>query len=200
MKIGIFAGTFNPVHSGHIEFAKTAVKETSLDKVIIVAEKEPYRKKLTTSWNHRQAMIERATESIDQVDHDYQFASLLARQHTMKDMLTVAKHHYGDDNEYWFLVGSDIFEHIHLWHDFAKKHEYGGFVVALRSDHTLQWVEQQKQKLESSVGEIKMLIITNPKPHISSSKIRHLIANSEEPGDVSPEVLVYIQTHHLYIN
>jgi nicotinate-nucleotide adenylyltransferase len=45
MNIGIYAGTFDPVHDGHIAFAKAAISKANLDKVVIVAEKEPYRKK-----------------------------------------------------------------------------------------------------------------------------------------------------------
>jgi nicotinate-nucleotide adenylyltransferase len=44
MKIGIYAGTFDPIHNGHIEFAQAAIRDTELERVIVIAEKEPYRK------------------------------------------------------------------------------------------------------------------------------------------------------------
>ena len=52
MKIGIYAGTFDPIHLGHINFAISAVRTTDLDKVVIVAEKNPYRKKPFASWDN----------------------------------------------------------------------------------------------------------------------------------------------------
>ncbi len=196
MKIGIFAGTFDPIHSGHIEFAKAAIQTGGLDRVIVVAEKEPYRKKPHASWDHRQAMIERATEELGQVDHDYEFAAQLSHQHTMKDMLKNASKHYGKEHEYWFLVGSDVFEHMHQWHDLIKSHEYGGFVVALRDDHTVQWLEEKQLELKDRIKSL--IVIANNHPHVSSSKIRSLSKQNLPLANVSENIAHYIQNHQLY--
>lgn len=197
MNIGIFAGTFDPIHDGHIAFAQAAIEEAGLDRVIIVAEKEPYRKKPFASWDHRQAMIERATENVSQVDHDYNFAGMLARQHTMQDMLEAAKKHYGSEHDYWFLVGSDIFEHIHKWEKLANVEQYKGFLVALRGDHTEEWV-RDKQAQVSSIGINSTLIISNHQPTISSSKVRSAIEDGQHPTGIAPNVSEYIQAHNLY--
>lgn len=196
MKIGIFAGTFDPVHNGHIEFARSAVEAGHLDRVIIVAEKEPYRKKPHVSWDHRQAMIERATQDIPQVDHDYGFAAKLSHQHTMKNMLNKAVEHYGKEHEFWFLVGSDLFEHMHQWRDLVSHHEYGGFIVALRDDHTMQWLEERRTKVAEVAN--KVIVIANTHPHVSSSKIRESVKNSQPSHEISPSVAGYMQTHQLY--
>lgn len=196
MKIGIFAGTFDPIHNGHIEFAKAAVTKGTLDKVVVVAEKEPYRKKPYASWDHRQALIERATQDIPQVDHDYEFAAHLSHKHTMKDMLQKSSEHYGVEHEYWFLVGSDVFEHMHQWHDLIKSHEYGGFVVALRDDHTAAWLEQRRRELKEFAQTV--LVIENNHPHVSSSKIRNESKQEQPLSNVPQNVANYIQQHQLY--
>lgn len=198
MRIGIFAGTFDPVHSGHTSFAKQAVDLGHLDKVIMVAEKNPYRKKPFASWDHRQAMIERATEDIVEADHDYQFSSQLAHSHTMKDMLTKARQHYGIDNEYWFLVGSDVFEHIPRWQDIVSRDEYGGFVVMLRDDHTEEWLEQRLRAMRDSGQEADIILIENIRPHISSRKIRDEIKDGNLPENLDAKTLDYINKHQLY--
>lgn len=196
MRIGIFAGTFDPMHNGHLEFANTAIAKARLDKVIVVAEKEPYRKKPHASWDHRQAMIERATEAVKNIDHDYGFAAKLAHQHTMKDMLGVAKAHYGNGNEYWFLVGSDVFEHMHQWHDLMQAEDYGGFVVALRDDHTPEWLAAKRELVDEKLGET--IVVPSPRPHVSSSKIREEAPQKAFSEDVPPNIIEYIQSHHLY--
>ncbi len=198
MKIGIYAGTFDPIHNGHIAFALDAVKRASLDKVIIVAEKEPYRKKPHASWDNRQAMIERATETIDRVDHDYGFANSLSQQHTMENLLTVARKHYGPDNEYWFLVGSDVFEHISTWHDVVSEKEYGGFVLALRDEHTSTWLHERIEKIKSQGITLKVIELTSAHPHISSSGVRHAVLESKIPPDISQKVYAYVTEHNLY--
>ena len=198
MNIGIYGGTFDPVHLGHINFAVTAVKMTDLDKVVIVAEKNPYRKKPFASWDHRQAMIERATEEIKEADHDYEFSNQLAHQHTMQDMLEVAKKHYGHDNQFWFLVGSDIFEHIGRWKDLAQQDEYGGFIVALRDDHTSAWLDERIKLAQEQGLNLNIQLIKNDHPHISSKLIRDQILANETVTKLSPEVYEYAVNHNLY--
>lgn len=198
MNIGIYGGTFDPIHLGHINFAVTAVKMTDLDKVVIVAEKNPYRKKPFASWDHRQAMIERATEEIKEADHDYEFSNQLAHQHTMQDMLEVAKKHYGHDNQFWFLVGSDIFEHIGRWKDLAQQDEYGGFIVALRDDHTSAWLDERIKLAQEQGLNLNIQLIKNDHPHISSKLIRDQILANETVTKLSPEVYEYAVNHNLY--
>lgn len=199
MKIGIYAGTFDPIHRGHIAFAEHAISSAALDRVVIVAEKDPYRKKPHASWDHRQAMIERATESTQQVDHDYEFANRLAHQHTMLDMLSQAQAHYGQDHQYWFLAGSDIFEHIHQWQNIIDHDSYGGFVVALRDDHTSEWLNSRMELLNSQGAHFNLNIVPSEHPHISSSAIRTLIATHKESTDLPPTVVDYIVQHDLYL-
>lgn len=196
MKIGIFSGTFDPVHNGHLEFAKAAVAKAALDKVIIVAEKMPYRKAKITSWDHRQAMIERASSDISQVDHDYHFAAELANQHTLKNMLGLARKQFGEETEIWFLVGSDIFEHVHVWEDIVLSESYGGFVVALRGNHTTEWVTEKSTAL--NLRSEQLTFIDTPKPHISSSKIRQAAENGQSVEYTPLAVKDYISRHQLY--
>lgn len=196
MKIGIFPGTFDPVHEGHTAFAKKAIAAGHLDRIIMVAEKEPYRKKPFASWDHRQAMIERATEQIFQVDHDYKFAAALAHQHTMLNLLQLAKTHYGDNNGFWFLVGSDVFEHMHKWKDVIGAHEYGGFVVALRDDHTREWLQKRYVALPKPGSQI--IVVENHHPHTSSSAIRRAAYEGNELQQVPVNVAQYIAQHQLY--
>ncbi len=199
MKIGIFAGTFDPIHTGHIAFAIKAVSESDLEKVIIVAEKNPYRKKPFASWDHRQAMIQRATESVSEVDHDYEFSNKLAHQHTMQDMLTVARTHYGKENEFWFLVGSDVFEHMKRWQSITAQHEYGGFIVALRDDHTKAWLDEKLEELAALGFSPAIRLIENHHPHISSKKIREVIAAQQAANDLPDAVYQYCASHQLYM-
>lgn len=198
MKIGIYAGTFDPVHEGHVQFALSATQNAKLDRVILVAEKNPYRKKPHASWDHRQAMIERATEELPTVDHNYQFAAELAHQHTMQNLLNMAEKHYGLDNEFWFLVGSDVFNHMHEWQDILQNHEYGGFIVSLRDEHSHAWLEQKRAWLKERSMDPHCVVLDNKKPHISSSAIRDAVQNHQPLHDVSRGVADYIQAHGLY--
>lgn len=199
MKIGIYAGTFDPIHNGHIEFAQAAIRDTEIERVIVIAEKAPYRKKPHVPWDHRQAMIERATQNIEAADHDYHFSAQLAHQCTIADVLEKAEKHYGVEHEYWFLVGSDIFEHMHQWHDVMHSDRYGGFVVSLRDEHDQQWLEDKKRLIQRSLEmQVHTVIVANSHPHVSSSGIRRAIAHNHVTGDIDTKVQQYIQSHGLY--
>lgn len=198
MNIGIYAGTFDPVHNGHVEFARRAIQAAHLDRVIMVAEKMPYRKKPIASWDHRQAMLERATEGIEQVGHDYQFANELAHQHTMADMLKIAVKHYGSESQIWFLVGSDVYEHMHQWQGIVDADQYGGFVVALRDDHTHDWLKSQHDKLEQKGINPHYELVESNHTRISSSSIRNAIAAGSSVDTLPQNVLNYALRHNLY--
>lgn len=198
MKIGIYAGTFDPIHEGHIQFAQVAIRQAGLDKVIVVAEKEPYRKKPHASWDHRQAMIERATEPLEAVDHDYAFAAQLAHKHTMEDILQVAKNHYKDEHEYWFLVGSDTFEHMHKWHNVVTNEHYGGFVVALKDDHSREWLDQKIEALKQGGFDFNIVVVDETHSKASSSLIREAITTCGTAEYENERVAHYIRTHNLY--
>lgn len=198
MRIGIYAGTFDPIHKGHLAFAQSAVEQAKLDKVIIVAEKEPYRKKPHANWDHRQAMIEHATEQVPQVDHDYRFANQLAHQHTMQNMLSVARDHFGDEHEYWFLVGSDIFQHMAEWQDVIKAEEYGGFVVALKHDHTKEWLQDKITRLKEQGTVCHVLLVDHQEPQASSSNVREAVFNNKHSSESIDAVTAYIRKHQLY--
>lgn len=198
MKIGMYAGTFDPIHKGHIEFAKEAIKQAGLDKIVIVAEKEPYRKKPHASWDHRQAMIERATETLEFIDHDYAFANQLAHKHTMKDMLSVASKHYGEENQFWFLVGSDVFEHLSEWKDIVLQEHYGGFVVAMKNDHTKEWLNEKMDSLQRQGLSLVVRIVDHAYSYASSSKIREISPGSQLSEYELDPVTTYISQHRLY--
>lgn len=198
MKIGIYAGTFDPIHNGHIEFATTAIAQACLDRIIVVAEKDPYRKEPHASWDHRQAMIERATQSIEHVDHDYRFANELAHQHNMQDMLANARKHYGEAEEIWFLVGSDVFEHMGEWENISKNFSYGGFVVAFKEDHTNEWLNEKLYQLRNKGINIHVEVVHHKKSMVNSSDIRNSVGSQRELKDIDKTVAAYIQKHQLY--
>ena len=67
MKIGIYGGTFNPPHLGHLEAARTAVKVLELDKLILIPAAVPPHKALpegTPEGTHRLAMTERMADAL----------------------------------------------------------------------------------------------------------------------------------------
>src|SRR4051812_4657029 len=67
-RIGIYAGTFDPVHSGHVSFALQALKAAELDKVYFLPERRPRNKQHVEHFGHRTAMLKRAAQPHSQFE------------------------------------------------------------------------------------------------------------------------------------
>src|SRR5258708_5333861 len=109
-KIGIFAGSFDPVHKGHIEFALAALKEAKLDKVYFLVEARPRYKTGITHLAHRLAMLKLAINSqkslaiLDFPDRQFSVAKTLPR----------LNHKFPSD-ELFLICGSDVLIHLPEW-------------------------------------------------------------------------------------
>ena len=109
-RIGIFAGVFDPIHLGHTEFIKKAVKEHSLDKVYVLIEQNPKFKTCLASYEHRKKMAELATENIPEAEI-YETA---AESFPITSSLPGIKG-ANPDAEIFLLLGDDVAEHINEW-------------------------------------------------------------------------------------
>lgn len=121
MKIGIYGGTFNPPHLGHLEAARTAVKVLELDKLILIPAAVPPHKALpegTPEGAHRLAMTERMADAlsmpkvaeVSRMELDREGKSYTA------DTLRAIRAQY-PNAQLWLLMGTDMFLTLHLWHD-----------------------------------------------------------------------------------
>jgi len=132
LKIGLFGGTFNPVHLGHIRAAEQILAELSLDRVIFVPVKDPVHKKF--DWNaspaDRLAMLELAIGgmplfSVDSIEIDRDEPSYTV--HT----LATFKERYPKAALY-LILGSDSFNGIDSWFDYEKIFDLALLAVAAR--------------------------------------------------------------------
>lgn len=123
-KIGIFSGTFDPIHNGHISFALNTVSKKRLDEVIFLPERQPRHKKGVSDFKQRLEMLRLATKPHKQLEvfelPDTQFS-------VSKTMPKLQKKFKGA--ELYFLFGSDVAAKIPTW---PGAEELGNVIVALR--------------------------------------------------------------------
>lgn len=125
-KIGIFAGTFDPIHNGHINFALKSVENKKLDKVVFLPERKPRAKNDVTNYNHRLTILKLAVTPYDQLS----VLELPDRKFTVEDSLPKIKKKY-PDTELFFLFGSDVAQNIPSWPG-AEKLE--NIIIGLRGN------------------------------------------------------------------
>ncbi len=183
MKIGVFGGTFNPVHSGHINLAQNFKEKLKLDKLIVIPTGKPPHKDADadTSSEDRLNMCRLAFENIAEVS-DME----IRREGKSYTVLTLEelKNKYPND-EIYFLVGSDMllsFKRWYRWKDILKM-----CTLCATDRSNTETCRDADEELLS-----KIIFCDFPKTVISSSEIREKLEKGE---DVSPFLLESVQKY-----
>lgn len=160
-QIGIYAGTFDPIHKGHMAFADCAAKAAHLDMVIFMPEKSPRAKANASSLEQRLKWLEGAL--IDSKHKIYN--SHHDRFTTHETLAELAALH--PDSRLNFLVGSDVALTLARWQDIEQLVQTCQFVVGMRDGDDESEVKQVLARLHADY-----MIIKVPFPAVSSSHLR----------------------------
>jgi len=198
-RVGIFGGTFNPPHIGHLVLAQDAIEKFNLSQVIFVPCSSPPHKRspMLASGEHRMAMLEAAIEGDHRLsvsDVEVCRGGLSYAVDTIEELSV--KYPEGVD----FLIGSDSLMELHLWKDIKRLLTMCEFKVFARPGFSVETVEPGLRKLPAPWPE-KILgnMATGHLIEISSSEIRHRIAEGMSIRYlVHPLVEMYIMEHSLY--
>ena len=123
MKIGIYGGSFNPVHYGHVNLAKNAVAELSLDRLVVVpANVSPFKTESAKDakplpWD-RLEMVRNAFAEIPEAVVDDREIRRGGVSYAIDTVRGIASENPGA--ELFFLVGEDSVEGLPRWKDFAE--------------------------------------------------------------------------------
>ncbi len=196
LKHGMMGGTFDPVHSGHIELAEHAQEELGLDDVLWITAGDPWRKsdRKITSAHHRLAMVQLAIESqpswrtstveIDRSGPTYAVDTLDELQARNK----------GD--KFTLIVGQDALEDLPNWREPARILELADLAVAARGGRRLS-PEELDRLVPGLSGRVTWLHM--PLMPFSATQVRGLAARGTPlAGFVPKGVEAYILEHRLY--
>ncbi|MDE6540324.1 MAG: nicotinate (nicotinamide) nucleotide adenylyltransferase [Ruminococcus sp.] len=196
MKIGIYGGSFNPVHNGHIHLAETAMKDFGLDYIFFVPSRISPHKSSDEyiSGADRLEMLKLACSGNKKFHvSDYELKS----DRTSYSIYTIEHFRRKFPHDKLFLlIGSDMLMSFDTWYCFEKILSYVTLCVVSRNEGDLDTL--QKKALELSVyGEI--LISFAPPEVISSTEIRKkLCENSDFSCYLDKNVVKYIMSKKLY--
>lgn len=185
MKIGIFGGTFNPIHLGHTNAIGEAKNHFCLDKVIIIpAAQSPHKTDKPMKDSDRVEMIKRATKCLDFVEIDRLELNRSGVSYTF-DTVVELKSKYPDD-ELFFIMGEDQYDSFDRWYRNEDLLDLITFIVLKRNGSTKQ-IEAPFIAKDTSVFEV------------SSSEIRKRINQNEQYSHlINDHVYTYIKEHNLY--
>lgn len=128
-RIGIYAGTFDPVHAGHVSFALQAIEAAGLDCVYFLPERRPHRKQGVEHFGHRVAMLKKAARP----HRKLKVLELEDVSFTVKTSLPRLQNRFSGA-ELSFLVGSDVASQIIEWPNANRLLQTSELIVGVRTE------------------------------------------------------------------
>ncbi|MBQ3521043.1 MAG: nicotinate-nucleotide adenylyltransferase [Firmicutes bacterium] len=198
-KIGIFGGSFDPVHLGHTGLAEDAMKQAGLDKVIFIpARLQPFKldKKLASGEDRLEMLklaagnaagFEISTYELDTEGVSYSYLTMRAMREK-----------YGMEVKLYFITGTDAFLKIDKWKNAEELLTEYSYVIGTRPGYGQDELKTYIESIREKYGT-EIINIDNVQVDVSSTEIREMISRGQSTaGLISAEVERYIRSNGLY--
>jgi nicotinate-nucleotide adenylyltransferase len=209
-RIGLFGGTFDPVHDGHLQLAQAARIELQLEKVLLIPAADPPHKSIVevTPFLHRREMLRLALEGVDGLELCLIEENLPTPSYT----IDTVRHLQANDNgntDLCFIIGADAFVDMMSWKSYRELLQRVTIAVASRKgfrhgqrmieiSDALGYVREGRTWLHGR-GLKDIVFMKDSPAEVSSSRIRELLkVGCAEIVGLNDKVLQYIQRHRLY--
>lgn len=203
MKIGIYGGTFDPIHRGHMAAAGTACAVLGLDRLLLVPDGTPPHKAQAACGASGACRLEMARIAADRLglsipvevpDLELKRKGKSYTSDTLRQL-----HRRYPKGELWLLVGTDMFLTLHTWHEPEVILSLAGVGAFGRAEGDGEAnLAPQKARLERTFGaRIRIIPLPNRVP-VSSTQLRERLGRGERPEELDPSVYGYILRHGLY--
>ena len=130
-RVGIFGGTFDPVHTGHTRIVELLLQKYSLDTILIIPVLVPPHKiQPCASYAHRVAMLEIAFSNTPDVTISLIEGERQKTSYTIETMHELQQRL--GRQEFYLILGTDSFVELHLWYKFRRLLCEANFIIAAR--------------------------------------------------------------------
>lgn len=182
-KIGLYFGTFNPIHIGHMVIANHMVEFSNLDEVwFVVTPQSPFKTKKTLLDNHhRYQMVYEATKDFPKLQPSKIEFDLPQPNYTIDTLTYLSEKYGGDTFEFCLIMGEDNLKGFHKWKNYETILEhYDIYVYPRISEHE---IEHQFK------GHSKIHKVNAPIMEISSTFIRKNYAAGKNVKTMLPDAV-----------
>lgn len=206
----LYGGTFNPIHQGHLQVARTVAQQLGLPRVnLVLSARPPHRDPVPVA--HRWAMLELACQTDDRFWPDDRELSRSELSYTV-DTLSLARRQTPWAPLYW-VIGMDSLLTLTSWHRWWRILQLAHLVVVRRPGFRVGtaaslrrlaqarfWQPPQGGAIGSQPPGLAGRIVLLPQPMlpISSTGIRSAVRAGRAPSGVLDSVANYISQHSLY--
>ena len=204
MKIGVYGGTFNPPHLGHLTAARSVFELLNLDLLLLIPAGLPPHKELpagSPTPEQRLEMTRLAGEQLGLGDKVRTLDIELERggRSFTSDTLAQLREQY-PDSELWLLMGTDMFLTLQTWHEPEKILSLAGVAAFGRTEEdTEELFSAQRDYLYRAYPQARIFTLTLPGViDVSSTELREKLAKGRGANLLAPAVYGYILREGLY--
>ena len=197
-RIGIYGGTFNPPHIGHMQAASQAINLLRLNKLLLIPDRIAPHKVLPEGSASAQQRLEMVTIAASGISNAYVSDLELLREGPSYTYLTILelKQQY-PQAQLFLIMGSDMFLSFHSWRNPQIIMEHATLAVLCRGDkNEKQALQQQKEALEAMGAKVEL--ISNEITAISSTDLRRMLVFECADPYLPAGVGAYIRSNKLY--
>jgi len=197
-RIGIYGGTYNPPHIGHMRAAAHGVKSLNLDRLLLVPSSISPHKELPEDSATARERLEMLSMSARGIEKAFVSDIELTREGTSYTVDTVEQlRRENPEAELILMMGTDMFTSFLNWVEPERILKAASLAVFYRGDKKeKQAVDEQKVRLEAMGA--KVYLVENPVTAISSSDLRRMLVFGCADAFLCPGVEDYIRAHGLY--
>lgn len=196
-RIGLFGGTFNPVHCGHIYMAKCILNEFMLDKVIFIPTGDPPHKAEIelAGKEHRFAMLELAVEGEPRFEVSRIEIDREGKTYTV-DTLQALRGQTGA--HFFFIIGADTLYELPTWRNYQEVFKLTDFICISRPGYDEKKTAEYLWFYQHNFDE-KICVSSAEGLNVSSKGIRELVKKGCSIEGLTPnKVEIYITENGLY--
>lgn len=197
MHVGLFFGSFNPIHVGHMVIANALVEDTDMDQIwFVVSPQNPHKKKASLlDENHRLNLVREAVEDNPKLRASNIEFKLPQPSYTVNTLAYLSEEH--PDKKFSLIMGEDNLRSLHKWKNAELIiNDYDVFVYP----RTLTAAEQLSPPEKHDLLERPNFhLVDLPIMNISASAIRKAIKEKRDVRYVLTEpVYRYVMDMHFY--
>jgi len=191
-RIGIYAGAFDPVHTGQIAFALQAIEQADLDRIYFLPERRPSHRPGVEHFAHRVAMLKQASLPYKK----FYVLESVDVQFSVKRTLPMLRQKFKHD-QLVFLFGSDAVADLPNWPYIEQLLNVSELVIAARQGKKADDLRKAIQAWP--VQPLAATMLTSFAPNISSIDVREALQNRQPAAGLLQSVARYSDHNWLYV-
>jgi nicotinate-nucleotide adenylyltransferase len=200
LRIGIFGGTFDPIHAGHLSVAQQVARRLDLDHVVLVPSGRPphKRSRQLAPAGDRLEMTRLAARGMARLKVSDVEVRRSGTCYTI-DTLAELREAFGPGHDYWFIIGADTVGELPTWHRAAELLEETEFAIAARPGFAPDFDAVERALGAAAARRLRLGLVEVEPCDVSSTEIRRRAAAGEDlAGLVRADVARYIKSKGLY--